>query len=252
MRKIIIANWKMNLSPIASAELAHDLAKALNNDVLEERDVVLAPSISALTLVAETVKKEEIALSAQDIFWEDRGSFTGCESPRFLREAGCRYAIVGHSERRQNLGETDEMVHLKLKAALSAGLTPILCVGETYEERREGQTGNVLLRQVQSALQGVDFLASEHLVVAYEPVWVIGLGQAIEPAEAEEAFRIIWQQIIDNMPMAIAKSNVRIIYGGSVDSSNAGDFVPLDHFAGFLVGGASLKIKEFSSIIKIC
>ncbi|MFA6227862.1 MAG: triose-phosphate isomerase [Patescibacteria group bacterium] len=251
MRKIIIANWKMNLSPAASAELAHDLAKVLSNDALERKDVVLAPSVSALTLVAEEIKKEEMALSAQDIFWEDRGAFTGCESPEFLREAGCRYAIVGHSERRQNLAETDEMIHLKLKAALSAGLTPILCVGETYEERREGQTGNVLLRQVNSALQGINFLTDEYLVVAYEPVWVIGSGQAIEPAQAEEAFRIIWQQIIDNIPMAVAKSNVRIIYGGSVDSSNAEDFVPLDHFAGFLVGGASLKAEELVKVIEL-
>ncbi|MFA6593755.1 MAG: triose-phosphate isomerase [Candidatus Buchananbacteria bacterium] len=251
MKKIIIANWKMNLNPAASVVLAHDLAKILSGDVLEQKDVVLAPSFSALALVAEEIKKDEIALGVQDIFWEERGAFTGCESPKFLRDAGCRYALVGHSERRQNLGETDEMAHLKLKAALAAGLTPILCVGETYDERREGQTGNVLLRQVNSALQGVNLLADEHLVVAYEPVWVIGSGQAIEPAEAEEAFRIIWQQIIDNMPMAVAKSNVRIIYGGSVDSSNAGDFVSLDHFNGFLVGSASLKAEELAKVIEL-
>lgn len=251
MRPIIIANWKMNLSPSVSVDLTEEMLRAIKDKDLEKTDVVLAPSFSALALVAQEVKKEEISLGVQDVFWEERGAFTGCESPKFLREAGCRYAIVGHSERRQNLGETDEMVHLKLKAALANGLTPILCVGETYDERREGQTGNVLLRQVNSALQGVNFLPHEHLVIAYEPVWVIGTGQAVETHEAEEAFRIIWQQVVDNVPLSIARSNVRIIYGGSVDASNAIDFMALEHFAGFLVGTSSLRAKEFAQIVEL-
>ena len=251
MKPIIIANWKMNLGSAESERLAKEIRKSIKNKSLEKADVVLAPSFSALTKVAEEIKGQDLALCAQDVFWEERGAFTGCESPRFLRELGCQYVIVGHSELRQNSGETDEMVHKKLKAVLAAGLIPILCVGETYDERREGMTGNVLLRQVNSALQGVNLLPHEQLVVAYEPVWVIGSGKAIEPQETEEAFRIIWQQVVDNVPLSIARSNVRIIYGGSVDPSNASDFVGLDHFAGFLVGGSSLHAEKFAQIIEV-
>jgi len=212
---------------------------------------VVCPSSSSFLLIAEVLKEAGITMGAQDLFWEDQGAFTGCESPKFLHEAGCRYAIIGHSERRRHLGETNEMIHKKTKAAISAGIAPILCVGETAEERRQGKTDHVILSQVIGALSGIDLIPGEQIVIAYEPVWVIGSGQAIEPAEAEHAFRIINQAVIDLWPLTVRRNNVRIIYGGSVDGSNAVDFARLDHFNGFLVGEASLKAEELAKIVAI-
>ena len=248
MKPIIIANWKMNLTIAESAKKAKFLVKEFKK--LEEQEVVICPSFSALYLVKEEIKKSPLKLGAQDIFWEDLGAYTGEESPKVLRELGCDYAIVGHSERRQNLIESDEMIHRKIKSALGNSLTPVLCVGETFEERQEGQTGNVIFYQLVRALTGIDLIPSEQLVIAYEPVWVIGSGRAIEPAEAEEAFKLIYHTILDFWPASIIKNNVRIIYGGSVDSGNVKSFIGLEHFAGLLVGGSSLKEEELVKIIR--
>lgn len=250
MRSIVIANWKMSLDFRDSLKLAREFSDAF--DTKADKEVVVCPSTSNFLLIAEVLKEAGIKMGAQDLFWEDRGAYTGCESPKFLYEAGCRYAIIGHSERRQYFKETDEMVHRKIKAALSAGITPILCVGETAEERRAHRTDHVILSQVIGALKGIDLIPSEQIVIAYEPIWVIGSGQAIEPHQAEHAFRIINQAVIDLWPLTIRQNNVRIIYGGSADGSNAADFTRLEHFNGFLVGGASLKAEEFNKIINAC
>jgi triosephosphate isomerase (TIM) len=249
MKKVIIANWKMNLGFRDSMKLATELSKLMPSTELTQKDVVICPSTSSLLLLAEILKEHLFSLGVQDLFWEDKGAFTGCESPKFMYESGCRYAIIGHSERRQNLGETNEMVHKKIKTTLEAGLTPILCVGETYEERSHGSTDNIIMGQVIKALSGIDLTANENLIIAYEPVWVIGSGRAIELSEAEHAFKIIYQSLLDLMPQSVANS-VRIIYGGSVDGKNSSEFNKLEHFSGFLVGGASLRAEEFISIVK--
>jgi len=249
MKPIIIANWKMSLDFRDSMKLAREFGDVI--DISADKDIVVCPSTSNFLLIAEVLKEAGIKMGVQDLFWEDRGAYTGCESPKFLYEAGCRYAIIGHSERRKYFGETDVMVHKKIKAALSAGINPILCVGETADERRANRTDHVILSQVIGALKGIDLIPSEQIVIAYEPVWVIGSGQAIEPHQAEHAFRIINQAVIDLLPLTIRQNNVRIIYGGSVDGSNAADFIGLDHFNGFLVGGASLKAEEFVKITSV-
>ncbi len=249
MKPIIIANWKMQLNYRESMQLAEKLKAELPDNYLAGREVVLCPSFSSLLLVGEIIRESNIKLGSQDIFWADKGAFTGAESPHFLYEAGCRYSIVGHSERRANLGETDEIVNKKISGALSAGLTPILCVGETREERESGRTDAVIIRQVQKALINVDLIPTEQLIIAYEPVWVIGSGRAVEPQEAEHAFGIIYQTLVDLLPKTILENNIRLIYGGAVDGSSAPNFVKLRHFGGFLVGSASLKAEEFLKII---
>lgn len=231
-----------------SMKLAREFGDAFAGGRFGDQDIVVCPSTSSFLLAAEVFKEARIKLGVQDLFWEDRGAFTGCESPKFLYEAGCRYAIIGHSERRQNFGETDAMIHKKAKAALEAGITPILCVGETFAERQAGRTDSVIMGQVTKALSGIDLIPGEQIVIAYEPVWVIGSGRAIEPAEAGHVFRIINQAAVDLWPLTIRQNNVRIIYGGSVDGANAADFAKLDYFKGFLVGGASLSIEKFMAV----
>lgn len=233
-----------------SMKLAQEYATVFDHDDFYNYDLVVCPSISSFLLNAEVLKEARLTLGVQDVFWKDKGSFTGCESPKFLHEAGCRYAIIGHSERRQHLVETDEMIHNKINGALSNNIIPILCVGETLHERQQHKTDHVIMNQVIKALRGIDLIPSEQIVIAYEPVWVIGTGQAIEPADAEHVFRIINQVVIDLFPLTIARNNVRIIYGGSVVGDNAGEFAKLEHFSGFLVGSASLNAEEFKNIIK--
>lgn len=248
-KPIVIANWKMNLSVTQSGKLAQAMRDLLADEINSE--VVICPSFTSLSDVAKVLSGSLIRLGSQDVFWEERGAYTGEESPKILEEIGCKYAIIGHSERRQYLGETDEISHLKVKASLGYNLNPILCVGETYAERNQGQADNVIFRQVVRALSGIDITPNQQLVIAYEPVWVIGSGRPIEPKEAQHAINLIYQAVLDFWPSVIIKNNVRIIYGGSVDSGNAGEFVSLDHLAGFLVGGASLKEEEFLKIIKL-
>ncbi|OQA36738.1 MAG: Triosephosphate isomerase [Parcubacteria group bacterium ADurb.Bin326] len=249
-KPIIIGNWKMKLDYRRSMALAQELATLANPVDTSDNDVVVCPSHSSFLLVSEILKNSGVQMGVQDIFWEDNGAFTGCESPKFLSEAGCKYAIIGHSERRQNLGETDAVVHRKIKGALDNGIVPVLCVGETLAERQQGMADNIIFTQVTKALSGIDLVSSEELIIAYEPVWVIGSGRPIDPEEAERAFRIIYQAVVDLWPLTIAQTNVRIIYGGSIDASDFRDFSALDHFSGFLIGGASLKGEEFWEIIK--
>ena len=243
-KKIVVANWKMKLDLKQSLTLA----SALKSLKIPGREVVVCPAFVHLLPVGEILKNSAVSLGAQDAFWETAGAFTGEVSPAQLREIGCQYVIVGHSERRQNLGETDEMVHKKIKAVVAAGLTPILCVGETLAERRQGGQNYVLISQVTKALEGIS-LNEQQVVVAYEPVWVIGSGQAIAPEQAALAHQVIRQTLIDLFPAALIKSNFRIIYGGSIEPDNVAAFTRLEHTAGVLVGGASLALEEFVAII---
>lgn len=240
----------MRLNHYQSVALAKELLTLANPIDTSNNDIVVCPSHSSFFLVSEILKNSGIKMGVQDVFWEDSGTFTGCESPKFLAEAGCKYAIVGHSERRQHFNETDSMIHKKTKGLLDNGIIPIICVGETLMERQQGLTDNIIFSQVTKALSGIDLISDEELIIAYEPVWVIGSGRPIDPKEAERVFKIIHQAIIDLWPLTIGQTSVRIIYGGSIDASDFGDFSVLDYFSGFLIGGASLKGEEFWKIIK--
>lgn len=239
MKKIFIANWKMQLLPHESVVLAGEMIERLGTGV-PDTEIVLAPTHDALALVAEKIAGTKLMLGAQDCFWEEKGAYTGEVSPRELNELGCKYVLVGHSERRQNLGETDEMVAKKLKAVLANGMTPVLCVGETLEERESGGTEEVLKRQVSSAISKVDFKKNE-LVVAYEPIWAIGTGRSASPTDVAAAHKFIK----DMLP-----GNTRIIYGGSVNGKNMKDLLAVPDVSGALVGGASLSAKEFEEVVK--
>jgi triosephosphate isomerase (TIM) len=246
-KKIIIANWKMNLSDL----VATDFSKQLSNDLKKsaEVEVVICPGYTALNSVALEIKKSEVRLGAQNCFWDNQGSFTGEISPSVLKEIGCSYVILGHSERREYLKETDQMVNQKVKLALENDLTPIICVGETFQERQDGHKDFKIMEQVNNALAGVE-LGAQELIIAYEPVWVIGSGQAVEPEEAEHTLQVIRQVIIDNFGLLVFDTQIRLIYGGSVNKDNILEFINQPSVEGALVGGASLDINTFLPIIE--
>ena len=243
-QSIIIANWKMKLGVNGSVDLVKKIKKAN----LKNTELVICPSFVNLLEVKEALSRSNIKLGGQDCFWEAEGAYTGEVSAGQLKEAGCSYVILGHSERRKYLKETDEMVHQKIKMALAAGLTPIVCVGETFEERQRGAQDYILIQQTTRAFEGIE-LGLSQVIIAYEPVWVIGSGQAIAPTEAESAHQVIRQSLFDIFSPELVKNNFRIVYGGSVDASNVSAFIHLANTSGVLVGGASLKAEEFISLI---
>jgi triosephosphate isomerase len=243
---LVIANWKMKLGLAESVSLIRELKPKFNGGA----ELVVCPSFTALTEAAQALKGGKIKLGAQDCFWEAAGSYTGEVSANQLKETGCRYVIIGHSERRKNLNETDEMVHNKVKAALAAGLVPVVCVGETFEQRQEGAKDFVIIDQLTKALEGLEVKSGQHLVVAYEPVWVIGTGQAVTPADAGEAHDVLRQALTDLFDPELAAEDFRIIYGGSVDQHNVHSFTALNNIDGVLVGMASLKAGDLLPLIK--
>jgi len=246
MKSIIIANWKMQLD----LKGAKELAMAFKGISEKDKEVVICPSFASLGEVGNILKKGSVKLGAQNCFWEVKGAYTGEVSSWELKDAGCEYVIIGHSERRQYLKETDEMVHEKVRAALSAGLTPIICVGETFEQRQQGARDYILIHQTTKALEGIKVDKNQKVIVAYEPVWVIGSGQAVAPEDAASASQVIGQTLIDLYSGDLANNNFSVIYGGSVDSRNIKSFVQTGVIQGFLVGGASLKKDEFIDLIK--
>jgi triosephosphate isomerase len=254
-KPIIIANWKMKLALAESLKLAKKILKESGIRNQESGiEIVLCPSFIILSDIQKLIfkirnSKFKIRLGAQDVFWETKGAFTGEVSAFMLKEAGCEYVIIGHSERREYLKETDEMIHKKIKVVLEEDLIPVLCVGETFGERQQGQKDFRIIMQVTKALEGIKIKPRQNLIIAYEPVWVIGSGQAVEPEEAEHTNRVIKQTLIDLFGSEIAEENFRIIYGGSVDSSTVKDFVDQPTVDGVLVGGASLDAEEFVKLI---
>jgi len=246
-RPLILGNWKMKLSQRESIALAEQLKKSLKK--LKEAEVGVCPSFTSIYAVSATLANTNVKVGAQNMFWESEGAYTGEISPLMLNELGCKYVILGHSERRQHLKETDQMVHLKTRLCLQYNLVPIICVGENIDERQENRTDYVIISQLTKALEGIEIKAGDELVIAYEPVWVIGTGQAINPAEAEHVHRVIRQALVDLFNAQAVQNNFRIIYGGSVDSGNAASFTRQKTVDGLLVGAASLKPQEFFSII---
>lgn len=212
-------------------------------------EVAVCPPFTALALVAEALHGTDIAVGAQDVYWEDQGAFTGEVSPVMLKDAGCRYVIIGHSERRQFFGETDEKVNRKVKAVLSHGLTPIMCVGETLEEREAGVTGKVVRTQTEAGLNGLAPEQVAGMVIAYEPVWAIGTGKTASDEDAQQVIGFI-RGLVKDLYGAGAAESVRIQYGGSVKPGNAAGLMARPDIDGALVGGASLDVESFVGIIR--
>lgn len=249
---LIIANWKMKLNVAASQLLAQDLRSRLGTPPAGT-EVVVCPSYLSLANVAAKLKGSAIKLGGQDCFWEAQGAYTGEIAPDDLCEHGCAYVILGHSERRLYLGETDEQIHRKLEAALRAKLTPVLCVGEDWQQRSAKQKDYVLIRQLQGALQGVSLGPTDRIVIAYEPVWAIstgGTGIEATPEEVQYAGDVIRHIVIDLFGASLWPNRIQAIYGGSVNTGNVGAFTSLPAMSGVLVGGASLKADEFVQVIQ--
>ena len=251
--KYVIGNWKMQLSDAESETLAREVVRFWDAEGAKNPgvSVVVCPSHLAIEKVWPAVRGTTVALGSQDVFWEDKGAYTGEVSARTLKEIGCEYSIVGHSERRQHLGETDEMVNKKTLALLRNQMTPIICVGETMEERREGRRDAVVIGQVRGALKGIRPVGNQRIIIAYEPRWVIGTGQAVEPQDAAAMHRLIVDALHEHCPSDYVRQQTAVVYGGSVDSSNVGGFLAQDTIHGVLVGGASLKLQEFIAIARV-
>jgi len=249
-KKIIIANWKMKLGLKETFDLAKEMKEKFKD--FDNGQVVICPNFVPLLKVKKILKDSKIMVGAQNMFWETRGSYTGEISPLTLVEAGCEYAIVGHSERRKFMMENYEMIHRKIKAIMAAeGLIPIVCIGENWEERKTDRRDFVLYDQLQQALSGVDIAANQEIIVAYEPIWAIGSGTAIEPSEAEYAHKIVRLTLNDMFGMKVVNENFKIIYGGSINSKNVKSFTGLEDLGGLLVGGASLDAEEFYKVAKV-
>ncbi|MCR4437488.1 MAG: triose-phosphate isomerase [bacterium] len=247
-RKIIAGNWKMYKTVSEAKELAKALKVRLVNEV-KKLDVVVIPPFTDLLAVAEILRESGISWGAQNLHWEAKGAFTGEVSGEMIKSTGASYVIIGHSERRQYFGETDETVNRRLKAALQAGLTPIVCIGETLGQRQASQTLQVLESQLRGALQGFSAEQLRGVVIAYEPVWAIGTGVNATPEQAQEAHQFVRQLIAQLAGDGCAEA-MRIQYGGSVKPDNARALLSLPDVDGALVGGASLEADSFAAIVK--
>lgn len=248
MRKPIIAgNWKMNNTIKEAVELVNGLKRELSN--VETVDIVVCPAFTALSDVNELTMDSNISLGAQNIFWEEKGAFTGEIAPNMLVDAGCKYVIIGHSERRQYFAETNETVSKRIKAALSVGLKPIVCVGEVLAEREAGKTFDVIKDHVTGSLAGLSNDDMRSIVLAYEPVWAIGTGKTATKEQAQEVHKYIRDLLKDFFDDEVA-AETRIQYGGSVKPENIKELISQEDLDGALVGGASLKIDSFSAIVK--
>ena len=246
-KKFVCGNWKMHRTGAEARALVSEV-RAAAEPFCDRVDVAIAPPFTALGVAAEELAGSRVGLGAQNLHWESQGAFTGEISAPMLVDAGCRYVLCGHSERRQFFGDTDEWVQRKTRAALAAGLHPIVCVGETLPERESGRTLEVVGRQVRAALSGLTPQQMGSLTVAYEPVWAIGTGKTASSAQAQEvhaALRAILRELAPS-----AADAVRILYGGSVKPDNAAELMSQPDVDGALVGGASLKAADFTGIIQ--
>ncbi len=249
MRKTVIAgNWKMNNDLIESEKLIVELKNLLQNEK-PNCDVIICPPFTSLSEASKLIKGSVIKLGAQNMYFEENGAYTGEVSASMLKSAGCEYVILGHSERRNIFGESDEVINKKIKKALAAGLKPIFCVGELLEERENGTTNDIIKSQVLKGLTGIPADDMENIIVAYEPVWAIGTGKTATPAQAQEVHEFIRDLIEIEYSMNVSM-NLVIQYGGSVKPDNAKELLSQIDIDGALVGGACLKADSFMGIIK--
>jgi len=254
----LIANWKMNLGISASLSLTREMkSNLLKARVASFLEFVICPTYPALLSVKEALGNMPIKLGAQDVFWAESGAYTGEVSASTLKELGVKYVIIGHSERRQYLKESNKMVNQKVKTVLFNDLIPIICVGETFEERREGLKDSIITNQVVASLSEIILKPTQQIIIAYEPVWVIGSGQAVSPEEAEHTHLVIRQALFDlayenHWPEidSLIKQNIWLIYGGSVNEANVKDFLEKKAVEGLLVGTASLDAHKLFNLIK--
>jgi triosephosphate isomerase (TIM) len=245
-RALIIGNWKMHKTVAQANEFARELAGGFTAKA--DREVAIAPPFTTLHSLSAVLKDTPIALCAQDVHWEQEGAFTGEVSAPMLLDAGCRYVLIGHSERRRWFGESNEDVNRKARAALRAGLAPVVCVGETQEEREADQTFSIIRRQLKEGLNNISADDIRRTIVAYEPVWAIGTGKTATPEQAEEIHDFIRQFLARICGTDIA-AGICVLYGGSVNPDNAGSLMAQKDIDGLLVGGASLDAVSFRKII---
>lgn len=247
MRKPVIAgNWKLFKTIGESVAMLNELKPLVAGN--QGVEIVVAPVFTSLSRVSETINNSNINLAAQDCYWEEEGAFTGEVAPKLLKDAGCSHVIIGHSERRQYFGETDQTVNKKIKAVIAAGLNAIVCVGESLAERESGQTFSVIEAQMEGALADLPQEAFTQIIVAYEPVWAIGTGKTASDEQAQEVHVFIRGLIAKLINQSVAES-VRILYGGSVKPDNVKGLMAQPDIDGALVGGASLKADAFAAIV---
>ncbi len=246
-KKLIVANWKMHKMPEQARHFVHDLLPIVKDHHRDE--IVLCPTFICLPAVIAALSGSHIGTGSQDMHWEKEGAYTGEISAHMLRGLGCSHVIIGHSERRQYFGETDDTVNRKLKSALAAGLQPIVCVGEVLAEREAGLTKQVLRQQCTVCFRGISSVEAAPLVVAYEPVWAIGTGKTATPKMAADAHRVIRAEATRAFGDEAAQA-LRILYGGSVKPENANALMSETEIDGALVGGASLDPKSFAAIVR--
>mgnify|MGYP000886520252 CR=1 FL=1 len=243
-KKIIAGNWKMNKTPDEAVKLVEELKPLVNTDKV---DVVFCPPFVCLPGVIEAVKGSHIAVGAQNMYFEESGAYTGEVSPQMLTNLGVKYVILGHSERREYFNETDEIVNKKVLKAIEHNLIPIICVGETLEQREQGITIDLVRLQTKIALKDVSADKAKEVIIAYEPIWAIGTGKTASSEQAEEVCKAIREVVAEIYDSSVAEA-IRIQYGGSVNASNAKELFEMNNIDGGLVGGASLKV-DFSKIV---
>lgn len=248
-KPMIAGNWKMNMTAKDAKQLVADILKNTSDVKRGEVDILVAPPYTALSSVSEILTSSSIFLAGQNMYWEEKGAFTGEISPVMLKDVGCSHVIIGHSERRQYFGESNDTVNKKLISAFSHGLIPILCVGESLEEREAGQTTSIIEEELERGLNGLTSKQLKSMIIAYEPIWAIGTGRTASPEQAEEVHSFIrgW---IKSRGGGETSEAVQILYGGSVKPENIEGLMAMKNIDGGLVGGASLKADSFSQIIR--
>lgn len=246
--KVIAGNWKLNKDVHQTEELLAGLTSALAFDLKGVR-VIVCPPFTSLETASRWTKGSSMSLGAQNMYHEDEGAFTGEISPKMLKSVGCEYVILGHSERRQIFGEKDEFINKKVRKAIASGLMPIVCVGETLDQREENITAQIVSTQVRAVLKEIPVEHIEKLIIAYEPVWAIGTGRNATPQQAEEVHLLVRTLLAELYTPATA-AKVVILYGGSVKPENAAELLWQPNVDGALVGGACLKVDSFTAIIK--
>lgn len=243
---ILAGNWKMYKTIKEATALAEGLKTKVGS--VTDRQIIICPTYVSLLSVSEVIKGSALKLGAQNMYWEDKGAFTGEISPPMLKDVGCSYVIIGHSERRQFFGETNQTVNRKMAKAFQSGLIPIVCIGESLEEREKGSTLKILETQLREGIKDLGEKELNDLIVAYEPVWAIGTGKTATPQQAEEAHSFI-RTVIGQIYNKTGAEQVRILYGGSVKPENIKELMAQSNIDGALVGGASLEIESFSKIV---
>lgn len=245
-RKLIAGNWKMNNTNEESVKLAKEILESAKN--VTDKDIVVAPTFMSLSQVNSVIKNTNIKLAAQNMYYEASGAFTGQISADMLKDVGCEYVILGHSECRSIFGETDSLINKKIKRALEVSIKPIFCIGETLEEREKGITESIVQNQTKAGFDGISESDARNVIIAYEPVWAIGTGKTATPEDADSVHKVIRNTLKNIYNEAIAESMI-ILYGGSMNDANASELLNMPNIDGGLIGGAALKADKFLTII---